>query len=82
MHDRNLQHPEITRALRTGYPRPEIRPAAAPVCQLCGYAVRPGELYGACDGKVLCGSCADDEWRELSPAEKLSLLGYDHRTGE
>ena len=26
-----------------------------------------------------CPDCADDEWRELLPGEKLELLGYDTR---
>ncbi len=77
MLDRDLQHPEITRALRTGYPRPEGQLPAVPACHRCGYILRSGELFGACSGRSLCADCADDEWRELTAEEKLSLLGYD-----
>ena len=46
------------------------------ICRRCG-----GEIWAWEDGegRAICPDCADDEWRELLPGEKLELLGYDTR---
>lgn len=54
--DCDLEHPGITRTLRTGYPFPEPRPIG--LCVVCGEPVYAGEPYIDCDGDYVHTDCA------------------------
>lgn len=64
MDDRNLEHPDITSAGRTGYPC--RKKEEYPICPICGeicdtvFCDRTGELIG-------CDECVSekDAWEEL-----------------
>lgn len=68
-----LEHPGITRCLRDGYPRSD-KPI---VCDRCEESIEPGTVYGECDGKAICGECANAQWDELNTSERLVMLGFD-----
>lgn len=54
MFDSNLEHPEISRALATGYPswkQPKVY-----CCSRCGYEI-DGEIYEDFDHDYLCECC-------------------------
>lgn len=54
-------HPQIERALRTGYPEPEEKPLF--ICGDtggCGAPIYPGDMYYDVDGFVLCEDCGRD----------------------
>lgn len=55
-------------------PEPEL---AGVRCSRCLTELRKGELFGVCGGRVVCGECADEEWSDLTAAEKLELLGFE-----
>lgn len=51
-------HPQIKRALRTGYPEPVDAPLF--LCQDtggCGAPIYPGDTYFDVDGFILCEDC-------------------------
>ena len=73
MLDRDLEHPAITHALRTGYPAPH-KPL---LCDTCKEVIQTGEYYGEYDGRIICSDCIEDEWKELTAQEKFVALGYD-----
>ena len=59
-------------------PRETLGPAITWIrCDRCLTVLQKGELYGECDGRILCSECADEEWGELSDEEKLELLGFE-----
>lgn len=69
-----MEHPDVTRILRTGYGEPEQKPIG--VCKVCGEEVYPWETYGACGDDLVHAECIDDEWGELTVLEKLAILGF------
>lgn len=46
-------------------------------CDRCGCEFFVGDSYGKMNGEKVCADCADEEWKELTPEEKLELLGFD-----
>ena len=70
--DRQLEHPAITRTLRTGYPAPQPQQAA---CSRCGDA---REMLYDYRGGLLCGTClrlcALEDLEELDAAALADLL--------
>ena len=75
MLDPTIQHPDITRTLATGYPKP-YKPL---ICDTCKDEIQPNETYGECDGRLICSDCIEDEWKELTAKEKFVALGYDYK---
>ena len=75
LNDRNLEHPPISHALRTGYPA-QRKPL---LCDTCKDVIQTGEYYGECDGRIICSDCIEDEWKELTAQEKFVALGYDSK---
>lgn len=59
----NLEHPDVTSAVCTGYPARQIRARTAR-CSECDGAVVPGDSeYGVLleyNGKMLCRTCFED----------------------
>ncbi|MBQ1729516.1 MAG: hypothetical protein IIZ91_05625 [Oscillospiraceae bacterium] len=50
------------------------------ICRRCGGEIWAWEEFGEDgEGRAVCSDCAEDEWRELLPGEKLELLGYETR---
>lgn len=49
-----LEHPDITRTMRTGYPNGE--PKIAFKCDACPAEIHEGEEYVEYDGERFCGS--------------------------
>ena len=72
---KQLEAPDITRTLATGYPK-LYKPL---LCDTCKDVIQPGEYYGECDGRLICSDCIEDEWKELTVQEKADKLGYDVR---
>lgn len=71
-----LEHPEITRALRTGYPH-----EVGICCAKCGQAADPEDteysrLYDWL-GDYICGDCLRDEISDMDAMELASLLQLD-----
>ena len=59
----NLEHPEITNALRTGFPDNRLRPT--PICPICNGLCE--EIIYSRDGEILgCDLCTSrmDAWEE------------------
>lgn len=54
-----LQHPDITAAERTGYPR-GMEPQIFTTCDWCGAEIRIGDDYYNIHGEILCTQCVDD----------------------
>lgn len=75
LNDCNLEHPTISRALRTGYPAPH-KPL---LCDTCKDEISSHEIHGECDGRIICTDCIEDEWKELTAREKFERLGYDSK---
>lgn len=67
-----LEHPDITRIQRTGYPVP----LCELLCTQCHQPIYSGETYGVCDHRVICADCLEEEWGELTVGEKFDILGY------
>lgn len=63
------QHPEITRCLRTGYPREQEEH----FCRLCGSAAK---VYRE-DKGFMCFDCARYAFEDLSDEEAVELLGFE-----
>lgn len=72
-----LEHPEITRALVTGYPRRD----AVCTCERCGQAAEPGDpdfsrLYNWL-GDYICADCLKEEINGMDAGELARLLQLD-----
>lgn len=52
--DRDLEHPDITQALRTGYPH---REEDDHYCEECGKYLPEDEIYEDENHKYLCSDC-------------------------
>ena len=53
-------------------------PVVVAVCSKCKGEIYLYEEYGEDrEGKVICSDCVEDEWKNLSLAEKLDVFGYD-----
>lgn len=70
-------HPEIARALRTGYPRP-LPPHVT--CRDCDK-----ELYGddpvyLVDGAIVCEGCLEERIDEMMIADLAERLGMERTT--
>ena len=72
---KQLEHPDITTALATGYHKP-YKPL---LCDTCQGEISSHEVYGDCDGRLICTDCIEDEWVELTAKEKFVALGYDSK---
>ena len=72
MCDQHLQHPYITAALATGYPKP-YKPL---LCDTCKDVIQPGEYYGECDGRLICSDCIEDEWKALDGKEGIKMTSH------
>ena len=55
----NLQHPDITAAERTGFPRRK-QPATWMTCDWCGVTIRYGDEYFDIHGEIICFDCGTD----------------------
>lgn len=51
----DLEHPEITCALQTGFP--SWKQKTPPKCELCGYELYLDEMYEDSDHEFLCEEC-------------------------
>lgn len=75
--DRELEHPHISAALRSGYP-PWLEGPTGPDCP-CG-----GELAGPvflCEGEWLCSACFSQrigDFIRTNPREAAALFGCDY----
>lgn len=58
-----LEHPDITAAQLTGYPKPTYMGPALK-CDDCGSPIYPGEAFYELDEKVYCEGCIDCAVRE------------------
>lgn len=64
-----FEHPQVSCALRTGYPLHR----KAERCEHCG---GEAEVYST-DGGLFCSFCALDGLDRLSDEKKLELLGFE-----
>ena len=53
-----LQHPDVTAAERTGYPR-SLAPRVFTTCDWCGEDIRIGDDYYDVHGEILCCECVE-----------------------
>ena len=61
MRDSDLQHPDITAAERTGYPRSfRFRPRKYTDCDWCGKSIIEGDEYYDVHGEILCMDCMSE----------------------
>lgn len=64
MLDRDLEHPDVTQARRTGFPGRSRPEAGAPACARCGEPVAPGhERFGLLlefNGGKYCPDCFEE----------------------
>ena len=78
MNDMYLEHPEITTALRTGWP---VEQKHYPECACCGQEMEPEDIeYSRLyefDGEWLCGDCLKERLADLAAGELAALLGCD-----
>lgn len=77
--DRILEHPAITRALKTGYPE-EGKPRI--VCDTCGEPI-DYEYYTTDDGWNLCSECLIGEaldWLKHEPEAAAKIMNAERRT--
>lgn len=54
-----LQHPDITAAERTGYPR-HRQPRVFTTCDWCGTEIQEGDEYYEIHGEILCAECVNE----------------------
>ena len=54
-----LQHPDITAAERTGYPRGR-QPRVFTDCDWCGAEIQEGDEYYDIHGEILCAECVNE----------------------
>lgn len=57
MRDRDLQHPDITAAERTGYRRSRYRPRVFTTCDWCGRNINESDEYYYIHGEIICCDC-------------------------
>jgi len=57
--ERIHDHPDITAAERTGYPR-RIEPVSHLECDWCGQKICGGDEYFDIHGEILCFDCGTD----------------------
>ena len=75
-----IEHPDITAALATGYPR--NAPAALPLCPVCGEECET--IYSRYDGEVVgCESCittmfSTDWWDAVEEARRDAAYGNEY----
>ena len=75
-----IEHPDITVALATGYPR--NAPTALPLCPVCGEECET--IYKRYDGEVVgCESCivtasSTDWWDATEEARRDAAYGSDY----
>lgn len=75
-----LEHPDITHALLTGYPKP-IRPGVE--CTGCGCVLFGDDKIFFLDGEELCDSCFMSQLEEYKSAEEIAeALNYKVKTAE
>ena len=76
--DRDLQHPDIAAAERTGYPD-RYHSKHSVVCSDCGFtAPEDGDdSFYRWEGDVICGECLEAKIDDMSLVEKAALLGAD-----
>ena len=65
MNDKDLEHPDITAAQRTGYPQ-RVRAKVAAFCSDCGAPIFPGERFLRIRGwGCLCQDCVENNWEAI-----------------
>lgn len=62
----NIEHPDITYALQTGYPYP-VR--EHPECALCGHSIYPGDRYYDTPNGLWCYDCVSSMGKTLYDTE-------------
>ena len=75
---RELEHPDITRALRTGYPGP----VKETICEMCEEGPID-DLYYILDGKKICEQCMIDiakQELENSPELAAKFIQAERRS--
>lgn len=78
----NLEHPDITYALRTGYPRPEREPRAIK-CTYCCEELSGDDEAIDYDGDWVCGKCFLNQLQgDLFITEIAKKLGFRVATAE
>ena len=80
MRDMDLEHPDITSALRTGYPAYQ-QEGGRPSCDDCGQEADPEDgtykwLYEL-DGDWLCADCLMERIKEMDVRDLADWLGCD-----
>lgn len=77
-----LEHPDITYALRTGYPRP-VREPRAIKCAYCDKELSGNDKAIDYDGDYVCGDCFLNQLQEdLLIGEIAGKLGFIVKTAE
>ena len=67
-----MEHPAITRTLRTGYPEPTGERMAD-----CGHEIYPGEHMYSWDGRYICPDCLLDKVTAMELDELAEMLGCE-----
>ena len=55
----DLEHPDVTAAQLTGYPRRHTR-VYVPNCTMCGEPISSAEWYFPYGDELICSNCIDD----------------------
>lgn len=77
-----FEHPDITSALATGYPR-GILDRELPRCGRCRAIFMPDEEAYLIDGKPYCRDCFPEEIVENTPTiDLVAILGVKHCPAE
>ena len=77
-----LEHPDITYALRTGYPRP-VREPRSIKCAYCDKELSGDDEAIGYDGDYVCGDCFLNQLQEdLLIGEIAGKLGFIVKTAE
>ena len=67
MRDMDLEHPDITAALKTGYPQRKST-VYVPCCDMCHEPVTNAEWYFAYGDEIICGNCVDGNRHNVEDA--------------
>lgn len=76
-----LQHPDITAAERTGYPR-HRQPRVFTTCDWCGSKIYEGDTYFDIHGLILCADCLIEGKREVNRNVYCDWCGTEIQDGD
>ena len=80
--EKNLEHPAITKTIRTGYLHEDYdEQEDYGLCPLCQAPL--GKLWGKDDEGIVCVDCLTEKiWRNMPDSDKFEALGFKVRRAE